>query len=74
MSNVRKTEIVIAKEIFEVHVPNYTDYLLLKLMSARPSDIRDIATLVWKRGIPNDLKEAAKKMLAYPEIIEKICQ
>lgn len=71
LSNVIKTEIVIANEVFEVYVPNYVDYLLLKLMSARPSDIRDIATLVWKRGLPNNLKEVAKKMLAYPEIIDK---
>jgi hypothetical protein len=39
-------------------------------MSARPSDIRDIATLVWKRGIPGDLKEEAAKTLACPELIE----
>ena len=29
--------------------------LILKLISARPSDIRDIATLVWKNSIPEDL-------------------
>lgn len=39
-------------------------------MSARPSDVRDVATLVWKNGIPNGLKEA-KKALAHPEILRK---
>lgn len=53
-----------------MYVPDYTDYLILKLMSARPSDIRDITALIWKKGIPNDLKRA-KKALAHPEIIAK---
>lgn len=67
----RKVEISIAGKTTEVYVPDYTDYLILKFMSARPSDIRDIATLAWKNDIPNNLKEEAKKKLAYPEIIEK---
>jgi hypothetical protein len=71
LNKAQKVKITIAKENYEMYVPDYTDYLILKLMSARPSDIRDIATLVWKRGIPDDLKEEAKKTLAYPQIIEK---
>jgi hypothetical protein len=67
----RKVEIPIAGKKIDVYVPDYTDYLILKIMSARPSDIRDIATLTWKNGIPDDLKEEAKKKLAHPEIIEK---
>ncbi len=71
LQKARKVRIAIAQENFEMYVPDYTDYLILKLMSARPSDIRDIATLVWKKGIPVDLKEEAKKTLAHPEIIAK---
>ncbi|MDR2719833.1 MAG: nucleotidyltransferase, partial [Nitrososphaerota archaeon] len=71
LSKISKIEMAIAGEVFEVYVPDYTDYLLLKLMSARPSDVRDIATLVWKRGIPENLRIQAKKMLAYPEVIDK---
>ena len=67
----KKVEITIAERTFGMYVPDYTDYLILKLMSARPSDIRDIATLVWKNGLPDDLKEEAKKTLEYPEIIEE---
>jgi hypothetical protein len=67
----KKTKIPIAGKDVEIFVPDYTDYLLLKIMSTRPSDIRDIATLVWKKGIPDDLKERADKALAYPEIMEK---
>jgi hypothetical protein len=66
-----KTKIPIAGKDAEILLPNYTDYLILKIMSARPSDIRDIATLVWKKGIPEDVEERAEKTLAYPEIVEK---
>lgn len=71
MQKATKLKIAIAEKTIEMYVPDYTDYLILKLMSARPSDIRDIATLVWKNGIPDNLKEEAKKTLSYPEIIEK---
>jgi hypothetical protein len=67
----KKAKIPIADKDAEIFVPDYTDYLILKIVSARPSDIRDIATLVWKKGVPEDLKERAEKALAYPEILEK---
>jgi hypothetical protein len=57
--------------VVEIYVPDYADYLILKLMSARPSDTRDIATLIWKDGNPEDVKGRAKKALAHPEILEK---
>jgi len=71
LQKTKKARIPIAGKITEIYVPDYTDYLILKLMSARPSDIRDIATLIWKNGIPDNLKEEAKKKLAHPEIIKK---
>jgi hypothetical protein len=70
LQNTKKVKIPIAGKTVEVYVPDYTDYLILKLMSARPSDIRDIATLIWKNGIPDNLKDEAKKKLAHPEIID----
>ena len=73
LQKAKKVKIPIAQKV-ELFVPDYADYLLLKMMSARPSDIRDIATLVWKNGIPDDLKERAKKALAHPEILEKNMQ
>lgn len=36
-----------------IRVPAYRDYFLLKLLSGRPSDIRDIAALVWSKGVPD---------------------
>jgi len=70
LQKAKKVKITVAGKTTEMYVPDYTDYLILKLMSARPSDIRDIATLIWKKGFPNDL-ERAKKALAHPEIIAK---
>ena len=71
IQKAKKVKITIAEKTFEMYVPDYTDYLILKLLSARPSDIRDIATLIWKNSIPYDLKEEVKKTLAHPEIIEE---
>lgn len=71
LQKTKKVKIPIAEKETEIFIPDYIDYLILKIMSARPSDIRDIATLVWKNGIPEGLKERAKKVLAYPEILEK---
>jgi hypothetical protein len=71
LQKTKKVNIPIAKKTVEIYVPDYTDYMVLKIMSARPSDIRDIATLIWKNGIPDDLEERAKKVLAHPEILEK---
>ena len=71
LQKTKKVKIPIAKKMIEIYVSDYTDYLILKIMSARPSDIRDIATLIWKDGIPDDLEERAKKVLAHPEILEK---
>ena len=71
LQKTKKVKIPIAKKMIEIYVSDYTDYLILKIMSARPSDIRDIATLIWKDGIPDDLEERAKKVLAHPDILEK---
>jgi hypothetical protein len=71
LRKTRKVKIPIAEKMIEIYVPDYTDYLILKIMSARPSDIRDIATLIWKKEIPDDIEERAKKTLAHPEILKK---
>jgi hypothetical protein len=71
LQKTKKVKISIAEKETEIFVPDYCDYLILKIMSARPSDIRDIATLVWKNDIPEGLKDRAKKALAHPEILDK---
>jgi hypothetical protein len=69
MQRTSKVGITIAGRTLEMYVPDYTDYLILKFMSARPSDVRDIATLVWKKGIPSDVEQRANKTLAHPGIL-----
>lgn len=49
--------LAIGEKKFKFFVPDYTDYLILKIISARPSDIRDIAILLLKNKIPRNLKE-----------------
>jgi hypothetical protein len=70
LQKTKTAKIPIAKKEVEIHIPDYTDYLILKIISARPSDIRDIAALVWKNSIPKGLTKRAKKMLTHPEILE----
>lgn len=45
-------KIPIADNLIELPVPSYLDYFITKTISARPSDIRDIASLVLDNGIP----------------------
>ena len=71
LQKTKKVRIPIAEKTDEIYVPDYADYLILKLMSGRPSDVRDIATLVWKNGTPDDLKGRARKALAHHEILER---
>lgn len=67
----RKTKIIIGDKEFEMFVPHYADYFIMKVISARPSDVRDIATLMWKNGIPKNIKNRIKMMLPYPMVFEK---
>ena len=43
----------------------------MKTVSARPSDVRDIAALVWKNGIPEGLTQRIGEVLPYPEVFEE---
>jgi hypothetical protein len=47
-----KVKITIAEKEFELFVPTYSDYLILNVVSSLSSDIRNIATLVWKNALP----------------------
>ena len=50
-------------------VPSYEDYFILKLMSSRPSDIRDIVALVATKGIPDEarLQKRIARIVNKPE-------
>lgn len=68
VQNSRKISISIGNNNLDFFVPDYTDYLILKIASSRPSDVRDIAALVWKNGIPDNLKNRAKEIVFNQEL------
>ncbi len=63
-------DISIANNLVKLPVPSYLDYFIMKVVSARPSDIRDIASLVLDNGIPKGVKKRIKEILPYPEIFQ----
>ncbi|MEM3546291.1 MAG: hypothetical protein QW547_04145 [Candidatus Bathyarchaeia archaeon] len=69
--NSWRTKIKIADREVEVRVPSYADYFILKVVSGRASDARDIATLVWKNGLPEGLEERVKEVMPYPEVFRE---
>jgi hypothetical protein len=71
VSDSWKTKINVAGREVEVRVPSCVDYFILKVMSARASDARDIATLVWKNGLPKGLMERSNEIVPYLEVFEE---
>ena len=61
-------ELVIGGEKVRIPVPCYTDYFIMKVVSCRASDIRDVAAMILERGIPESLNERLKEVLPHPEI------
>ena len=45
-------EIPVGSRSIRIRVPSYLDYYILKLLSGRPGDIRDLAALTWQNGVP----------------------
>ncbi|MGQ9719688.1 MAG: nucleotidyl transferase AbiEii/AbiGii toxin family protein [Nitrososphaerales archaeon] len=70
VNNSRFVSITIAEERVSVAVPSYLDYLIMKVVSSRASDIRDVASLIHEKGIPTGLKERVKEILPYPRIFQ----
>ena len=69
IENSRFVSISIADESVSIAVPSYLDYFIMKVVSSRASDIRDIASLVHENGIPSGLKERTRKILPYPGVL-----
>jgi len=67
----KKQKIEIAGKEFMIYVPAYRDYFILKIVSGRRSDTRDIATLVWQKGIPDQIKNRVKKIVPFPTIFNE---
>jgi len=60
--------IPIAGKPIKLPVPSYVDYFVMKVVSTRASDIRDVASLICEKGTPGNLSERVKQILPYPEI------
>jgi hypothetical protein len=69
----RSTEktIQIGELSIPVRIPSYQDYFLLKLLSARASDVRDLAVMIWKTGLPESesLIQRAREVVNEPTIL-----
>ncbi len=62
--------ISIANENVKVFVPSYADYFIMKVVSSRASDIRDIASLVLESGVPKGIMERVREILPSPKVFE----
>lgn len=71
LKNSKRTKLTVGTEC-EVFIPDYADLFLLKVISARRSDIRDIAAMVWKNGIPENLMKRAKEVTNLPIFKNKL--
>jgi len=70
VENSRLVKLKVAEKEIEVFVPAYTDFMILKVVSCRPSDVRDIATLIWKNKIPSEIRRRVKEMLPDPKVFD----
>lgn len=70
VKNRRLVNIPIADELVKVPVPSYLDYFIMKVVSARASDIRDIASLVLENGVPKGIKKRIREILPYLEVFQ----
>lgn len=65
-----KVSLTIAAKSLEFFVPSYTDYMILKVVSGRSSDIRDIATMIWKNKLPRAIQQRVRELLPNPNIFQ----
>lgn len=69
--NSKPTSITITDENVSIAVPSYVDYFIMKVVSSRASDMRDLASLIHENGIPLGLKERINQILPYPQIFKE---
>lgn len=61
LKRAKETTLQTGDEECKVYAASYPDLFVLKVVSGRPSDVRDLAALVWKNGVP-DVKESLKSL------------
>jgi hypothetical protein len=72
IENRKSVRLNVGGKDIEMFVPDYTDFFILKVVSGRPSDIRDIAALVWKNGISDNLDKRVTEILPKPTVFGKM--
>jgi len=70
VENSKLVKLKIVEKEIGVFVPTYADYMILKMVSCRPSDVRDIATLIWKNKIPSKIRKRAKEILPDAKVFD----
>jgi len=68
INQAKRVQITISDEKIEVFVPNFQDYLVMKFISCRASDIRDIASLILENGVPEKIRQRIQEIVPKPEI------
>jgi len=71
VENSRAASITIADENISITVPSYVDYFIMKVVSSRASDIRDLASLIHENGIPSGLTDRINQILPYPQVFKE---
>ncbi len=61
LDGAKETVLSIGGEKVRVFVPSYADLFVMKVVSARKSDVRDVAAMVWKNGAP-DIGESLRSL------------
>jgi hypothetical protein len=70
VDNRKLVKLRVAEKEIKVFVPAYVDFMILKVVSCRPSDVRDIATLIWKNRIPSQIRKRIKEILPDPKVFD----
>ena len=70
LENSNAVKLKVGEKNVKVFVPAYLDYMILKIVSCRTSDVRDIAALVWKNGIPSGLEKRAGQILPDSNVLK----
>lgn len=71
VENNKPASITMADETIGLSVPSYVDYFIMKVVSSRASDIRDIASLIHENGVPSGLKDRINQILPFPKVFKE---
>lgn len=75
LKRAKEMTLQIGEEACKIYAASYPDLFVLKVVSGRPSDVRDLAALVWKNGVPkidDSLKNLNDERFFYDNLKEKI--